>query len=221
MLTTTKTASDLKQDVLDEFDFDPLVEPNEVGVQVDEGVVTLTGTVQTLTKKWAAERAAFRVEGVRAVANDLSVHSKSSRNDTDIAKDAADALARNTLVPVGQIDVTVNNGKITLAGEVRWDFQRQAAAKSLRYLAGVRDVINLIQIKPLPASAYDVKQGIERALVRAAELDADRIHVFTENGSVRLTGTVRSWAERQAAADAAWRAPSVTSVTNEIDIRSY
>ena len=221
MLTTSKTASNLQHDVLDEFDFDPLVEPNEVGVQVDDGVVTLTGTVDSFTKKWAAERAAFRVDGVRAVANDLSVPSKSTRTDTDMAKDAADALARNTLVPVGQIDITVNNGKISLAGEVSWDYQRRAAEHSLRHLAGVRDVTNLVHIKPHPASAYDVKQGIERALVRSAELDADRIHVFTENGSVRLTGTVRSWAERQAAADAAWRAPSVTSVTNEIDIRSY
>ena len=221
MITSTKSAVDLKQDVLDEFDWDPLIESNEVGVQVDDGVVTLTGALENYTKKWAAERATFRVEGVRAVANDLTVHTKATRTDTDIAKAAAAGLEANMLIPHDQIDVTVNNGKVTLGGEVTWEYQRKGAAGSVRHLAGVRDVINLVRIKqPLP-SAFDVKAGIERALVRAAEVDSDKIHVFTETGTVRLTGTVRSWAEKQAAASAAWRANGVTDVINELEIRLF
>lgn len=219
MTTVTRAATKLKQDILDEFDFDPLIESNEIGVQVEDGIVTLTGTVESLAKKWAAEQAAFRIEGVRAVANDLAVHTKSMHSDTDIAQAAADALEANTLVPPDVIDISVKNGKITLSGEVSWDYQRKAAAKSVRYLPGVRDVINLVYVKQPMASAFDVKLGIERALVRAAELEADQIHVFTENGQVRLTGTVRTWAESQAATAAAWRSKGVTSVTNELEIR--
>jgi osmotically-inducible protein OsmY len=221
MIVSTKTAANLQHDILDEFDWDPLIESNEVGVQVDDGIITLTGTVESYTKKWAAERAAFRVAGVRAVANDLSVHTKATRTDTDIAKAAALALEANMLLPHDKIDVTVNNAKITLSGEVSWEYQRKGAAASVRHLAGVRDVINLVRIKqPLP-SALDVKMGIERALVRAAEIDADMIHVFSENGTIRLTGKVRSWAEKQAAANAAWRAKGVTDVVNEIEIRLF
>jgi osmotically-inducible protein OsmY len=221
MTIAMETARDLKLDVLDEFDWDPLIDSSEVGVQVDDGVVTLTGTVATYSKKWAAERAAFRVAGVRAIANDLSVHTAATRTDTDIAKTAASALDANLLVPHDKIDISVNNGKITLSGEVNWEYQRKGADGSVRHLAGVRDVINLITIKKPMPSAFDVKLGIERALVRAAEVDSDKIHVFAENGTIRLTGTVRSWAEKQAAANAAWRAKGVTEVINEIDIRIY
>ena len=220
MTTATRAATTLKQDILDEFDFDPLIESNEIGVQVEDGIVTLTGIVDNLAKKWSAEQAAFRIEGVRAVANDLVVHTKAMHSDTDIAKAAADALEANTIVPPDSIDITVKNGKITLTGEVSWDYQRKAAAQSVRYLPSVRDVINQVQVKQPMVSAFDVKLGIERALVRAAELEADQIHVFTEDGRVRLTGTVRTWTERQAAAAAAWRSRGVTSVTNEIEIRS-
>ena len=137
--------------------------------------------------KLAAEKAAQRVDGVRAVANDLSVRTPLTHNDTDIAKAAADALEANIAVPVGAIDVTVQNGKVTLRGEVDWAYQRNAAANSVRYLRGVRDVINLIQVKQPKVSATEVSGGIERALLRAAEVDADRIRVRTEDGHVTLT----------------------------------
>jgi osmotically-inducible protein OsmY len=219
MITASRVDTEIQRDVLEEFEWDPQIEPAEVGVQVDDGVVTLTGTIETYAKKVAAERAAQRVGGVRAVANDLSVKRAGARTDTDIAKAAADALKANSLIPTGVIDVTVNNGKVTLTGVVSWDYQRMAANGCVRYLAGVREVINLITIKQPMVSAFEIKTGIERALVRAAEIDAARIQVHSEDGHVRLAGTVRAWAEKQAAAEAAWKAKGVTGVTNEIEVR--
>lgn len=221
MATMMWTDTDIQNDVLDEFVWDPEVEAAEVGVEVDDGVVTLTGTVDSYAVKLAAERAAQRVEGVRAVANELSVRGPLTHNDTDIAQDVADALERNVIVPADQVEVTVQNGKVTLRGEVSWAYQRAEAANSVRYLRGVRDVSNLIQLKPPKASAADVKIGIEQALRRAAELDADHIRVRTEDGHVTLSGTVRSLAEKQEAAFGAWRAKGVTHVTNNIEIRPF
>jgi osmotically-inducible protein OsmY len=207
--------------VLDEFVWDPEVAAPDVGVQVNDGVVTLTGTVDSYAVKLAAEKAAQRVDGVRAVANDLTIRGPLTHNDTDIAKAAADALEANSSVPADAIDVTVHNGKVTLRGEIDWSYQRSAAAASVRYLRGVRDVINLIQLKQAKVSATEVSAGIERALMRAAEVDADRIRVHTDEGHVRLSGTVRSWAEKQEAGYAAWRAKGVTKVTNDIEVRAY
>ncbi len=219
MLTLIRSDTDIQRDVLEEFEWDPQIEPTEVGVEVDEGVVTLTGIVETYPKKLAAERAAQRVEGVRAVADDLSVKRAGAHTDTDIAKAAADSLESNTLIPAGAIDITVKNGKIALTGTVNWEYQRTAAAGSVRYLAGVREVINQITIKQPKVSAFEIKSGIERALVRAAEIDAGRIQVHSEDGHVRLAGTVRSWAEKQSATEAAWKAKGVMRVTNDIEVR--
>ena len=220
MTTATYRDADIQQGVLEEFEWDPQVEPTEIGVQVDDGVVTLTGAVDVYSKKLAAERAARRVDGVRAVANDLSVKSLRTHNDTDIAKAAANALEANTIVPGGAVDVTVNNGKINLSGTVGWDFQRIAAADAVRRLPGVRDVVNAIAIRQPNVSAVEIKNGIERALVRAAEVDATRIQVHADGGHVRLAGIARTWAEKQAASLAAWNAKGVTAVTNEIKVRS-
>ena len=221
MATMIRGDNAVQTDVLDEFFWDPEVAAPDVGVQVDEGVVTLTGTVDRYAVKLAAETAAQRVDGVRAVANDLTVRSPLTHNDTDIAKAAATALEANYSVPPDVIDVTVQNGKVTLRGEVDWAYQRSAAANSVRYLRGVRDVINLIQVKQQKVSATDVSGGIERALVRAAEVDADRIRVRTDGGHVTLSGTVRSWPEKREAGFAAWRAKGVTMVTNDIDVRAF
>jgi osmotically-inducible protein OsmY len=221
MATMIRSDNAIQTDVLDEFVFDPEVAAPDVGVQANDGVVTLTGTVDSYAVKLAAEKAAQRVDGVRAVANDLTVRGPLTHNDTDIAKAAADALEANSSVPVSAIDVTVQNGKVTLRGEIDWSHQRSAAANSVRYLRGVRDVINLIQLKQAKVSATEVSAGIERALMRAAEVDADRIRVHTDEGHVRLTGTVRSWAEKQEAGFAAWRAKGVTKVTNDIEVRTY
>jgi osmotically-inducible protein OsmY len=219
MATVARIDLDIQQDVLDEFAWDPAVEASDVGVEVDDGVVTLTGTVDSYAIKLAAEWAAQRVDGVRAVANDLSVRTPLTHNDTDIAKAAANALKVNTAVPADRLDITVQNGKVTLRGEVDWAYQRVAAADAVQFLRGVRDVLNFVTVKHLKISHADIKGGIERALVRAAELDADRIRVRCEDGQVILTGTVRSWAEKREAGAAAFRAQGVTQVSNEIEVR--
>jgi osmotically-inducible protein OsmY len=219
MLTIKKSDPDIQQDVLEEFEWDPQVEPTEVGVGVDDGVVTLSGIVETYPKKLAAERDTQRVKGVRAIANDLSVKRAGAHTDTDIAKAAANALESNALIPADKIDITVKNGKVTLSGGVSWDYQRVAASGCVRDLAGVREVLNLITIKQPKVSAFEIRTGIERALVRAAEIDAGRIQVHSEDGNVRLTGTVHAWSERRAATEAAWKAKGVTNVTNDIEVR--
>jgi osmotically-inducible protein OsmY len=219
MATKMWADRDIQQDVMDEFAWDPEVEVPDVGVEVDDGVVTLTGAVDHYLTKWAAERAAQRVSGVRAVANDLTVRGPLTHNDTDIAHDAARAMEANLSIPREAIDITVQNGKVTLAGKVPWAYQRLAAAESVRSLRGVRDVINLIQITQPTVSATEVSAGIERALRRAAELDANRIRVRVHDGQVTLSGTVRSWTEKEEAGWAAWRAKGVTDVTNSIEVR--
>jgi osmotically-inducible protein OsmY len=221
MATAIKTDEVIHANVIEELDWDPEISAKDVGVEVDDGVVTLTGTVDSYTKKLAAERAAFRIQGVRAVANEISVKGLGVRDDTDIAKAAAAAIEANSLIPRDRIHVTVKNGKITLAGEVDWGYQRAAAAAAVRHLLGVRDVIDQIRVTQPRVSEPEVKAGIERALVRSAEVDADRIRVHAEGGHVTLTGTVRSWPEKQQAGAAAWRAQGVTAVTNEIEVRSY
>jgi len=221
MATMIRGDNAIQTDVLDEFFWDPEVAAPDVGVQVDEGVVTLTGTVDHYAVKLAAETAAQRVDGVRAVANDLTVRTPLTHNDTDIGKAAAAALEANIAVPPDVLDVTVQNGKVTLRGEVDWAYQRSAAVNSVHFLRGVRDVVNMIQLKQPKASATDVSAGIERALVRAAEVDADRIRVRTDGGHVTLSGIVRSWPEKREAGFAAWRAKGVTMVTNDIEVRPY
>jgi osmotically-inducible protein OsmY len=217
MAASTKTDTDIQLDVLAELDWDSQIEPTEVGVEVDDGVVTLTGAVDMYVKKLAAERAAFRVEGVRAVANDLSIHSPAAKpNDTDIATAAATALETHVYGLADQVDVVVNNGQITLSGAVDWSYKRAAAEAAVRHLDGVRDVINQVTVRQPKVSATAVESRIERALDRAAEVDASRIRVHVDDSHVRLTGTVRSWAEKQAAAEAAWRAKGVTTDDNDL-----
>jgi len=219
--TMIRSDNVIQTDVIDEFVWDPEVAAPDIGVQVNDGIVTLNGAVERYAEKLAAEKAALRVEGVRAVANDLSVKGLLTHNDTDVAKAVANAIDANSVIPDGVIDVSVQNGKVTLRGAVDWAYQRTSAADSVRYLRGVRDVIDLITLRQPMASAMDVQAGIERALLRAAEVDADRIRVRTEGGHVTLAGTVRSWPEKQEAGFAAWRAKGVTQVTNEIEVRPY
>ena len=221
MAPVTRADIDIQQDVLEELRWDPQVKPTEVGVEVDDGVVTLTGTVDNYMKKWAAERAALRVAGVRAVANDVTVKTGATRTDTDIAKAVADALESNILVPKNRIKVTVKNGWVTLEGDVDWRFEREEAEDEARRIRGVEGVTNLIAVKQPAVSADKIKDNIERALVRSAEVDADRIQVRVDGHHVTLTGTVRSWAEREEAEMAAWRSPGVTQVTNNIVVRPY
>ena len=208
----------IREDVLAELDWDPEIDAPGVGVAVEGGVVTLTGWVTSLATKRAIGRAVQRVEGVRAVANDISVRGERTLTDGDIARVAVDALRANTLVPFEQITVTVANGKIRLDGQVTWDYQRRAAEQAVEDIVGVRGVTNWLRVDQPLACESEIRHGIEQALMRNATTDASRIHVSVFHGHVTLTGTVHSWAEKREAADAAWRAPGVEAVTNNLEV---
>ena len=214
--TVAHTDEEIQSDVLAELRWDPSIS-TEIGVAVKNGVVTLTGTVDTIQKKWRAEEAAHRVTGVTAVANDIEVRLFGQRTDADIAAAAKHALDWNTSIPLNKVHVTVDNGWVTLKGELEWQYQRQEAERVVRSLWGVKGVSNLISIKPA-ASPTDLKKKIEDALVRSAEVDAERITVDVQGSKVTLKGKVRSWAERQEAERTAWLAPGVTSVDNQITL---
>ncbi len=211
---------EIKEAVLDELKWDPEVDPTDVGVEVDDGVVTLTGTVESYAMKYAAEKAAHRVLGVKAVANDIKVMlpSERVRTDTAIAEAAANALRWDTIVPSDRIKVTVRDGRITLEGDVDWYFQKEAAGRDVRNLIGVKGVTNLIRVLAPTVSPTEVKSKIEDALERSAELDARRIRVETRDGKVVLSGTVRSWVEREEAEGAAWATRGVRDVENLITV---
>lgn len=223
MTTATMTRNDEKtqREVLDELRWDARVQPNEVGVAVKGGIVTLTGWVDSYAKKWAAERTAHRLRGVRAVANDIEVRltGTAERTDADIATAASRGLDWDEFVPVESLDVTVANGWVMLRGEVEWEYQKRAAERAVRRMSGVRGVTNLIAVRPrTQPSPEDLEGNIRSALVRSGETDANRITVAVEGDVIVLDGDVRSWMEREEAERVAWSAPGVASVANRLTV---
>jgi osmotically-inducible protein OsmY len=207
--------------VLDELAWDARVQPNEIGVAVKDGIVTLSGHVESYPKKWAAEEAAHRVKGVKAVVNEIEVRLVPGfeRTDEDIAAAVLRALEWDAMVPTDRVKVTVSKGWITLDGEVEWQYQREDAERAARRITGVRGVTNLISVKPrVKPAPQELKKRIEDALVRSAQTDAERIQVEVHGSKVTLKGTVRSWSEKKEAELAAWSAPGVTEVDNRIVI---
>lgn len=212
-----KSDVQLKKDVQSELEWDPAVNGTNIGVAVKDGVVTLTGHLDTYAEKYAVERAVQRVAGVRALALELDVKLAPDhvRSDAEIAEAAESAFRWHALIPADRIKLKVEKGWVTLSGELDWEYQRRLAEKAVRTLTGVVSVSNDIRLKPTVTSA-NITSRIRDALTRQAERDAKHIEVDLAGSAVTLRGRVHSWAERSAAQGAAWSAPGVTSVVNEL-----
>lgn len=216
MSTASITASDvrLRNAVVRQFDWDPEVDTSAIGVAAKDGVVTLTGFIDTYTGKLAAERLAKRLRGVRAVANDITVRHRVERTDPDVALDVANRLAH---VPAlaSRVQAAVHSGHVTLTGTVEWLYQRDQAAEVLHHIRGISAILNHIVVEP-KAAPRDLERRIVRAFHLDADLDAHHIHVAVDRHTVRLTGTTHSWTQREAAERAAAGAPGITRVDNQI-----
>jgi osmotically-inducible protein OsmY len=212
-----KSDSEIERDVKDELSWNPDLDATDIAVSVKKGVVTLTGFVRSYTDKFEAEAAAKRVSGVVAIANDIEVRMPSvdERPDPEIARDAVAAIKSQLPISSEKIKVIVKNGWITLEGQVEWQYQRSTAEHAVRRIKGLKGVSNMIQLKP-HAQPSEIKRKIQEAFRRNAEVDSNRIIVEADGSVVTLKGTVRSWVEREEAERAAWAAPGVTSVVDQI-----
>jgi len=215
-----KTDSELQRSVMEELVWEPSVDAAEIGVAAESGIVTLSGTVKSLPQKWAAEKAAQRVSGVKAITDEIAVKlpGDSEIGDTEIARAAVNAIDWNASVPKGRIAIIVAHGWITLEGAVQFHYERVAAEYAVRGITGAKGVTNLISVTPPHVSPKDIQHRIEQAFERYAELDAQTVSVEARDGKIVLRGTVTSWAEREHAELAAWAAPGVSQVRNEIMI---
>lgn len=211
---------ELRKLVIDELEFDPSIDAADIGVAAENGVVTLSGHVSDYIQKIAAERATWRVKGVKGIAQRIEVRLPGDKrqNDDEIAQRALNILAWNTVVPKNCVRVKVSDGWVTLSGDVRWNYQREAAANEIWKLGGVKGVTNSIQLQSM-VQVGDVKQRIQDALKRHAEVEADEVHVdVREDGMIRLDGRVENWRELQAVKRAVWSAPGVQSIDDHLVI---
>ena len=214
-----KTSTDLKRDVIAELNWDPSLPSNNIGVEVKDGVVTLSGHVGSFVEKWNAERAARRVVGVDAMAIEIDVElpGSSKRDDADIARTVANVLSWASYLPQDSIKVMVEGGWVTLTGNVEWEYQRNAAADTVRHLMGVTGVSNDVNLTP-SITAQVVQADIEAALKRLAKTESANITVHVDGNTVTLAGSTHSWVERDLATQAAWNAPGVKHVKDKIRI---
>ena len=219
MMTHIRADDQIQNDVVAELKWDTRLQPHNIAVTVKDGVVTLMGWVDSLTKQWAAEEAAHRVRGVKAVASEIEIHVPASdeRTDPEIAEAALYALKWNSSLPADKVSITVSKGFVTLKGEVQWQHQKEEAERTVRSLWGVKGVNNLITAHSR-VTPTDLKQKIEEALVRSVKTEAERVTVEVKGSTVVLKGTVRSWLEREEAERVAWSAPGVISVDNWITV---
>jgi len=214
-----KTNAQLQKDVQDAIKWEPLLHAAEIGVIVKDGVVTLTGTVDNYTKKIQAENAAKKVAGVQALVEDIEVkfHNSEKLNDADIATELLRSLRSNLLVPDEKITVKVENGWVTLEGELPWNYQREAAKRAVNNVAGVRGIINHLKIKSELNDTIE-KNHIEAALERSWTVNADDVHVHVSGRTVTLIGTVGSWYQKEEAGRIAWNTPGIWHVENELRV---
>jgi osmotically-inducible protein OsmY len=212
-----KTDQQLQRDVIAELEWEPSVDHADIGVAVNDGVVTLSGFVKTYAEKIGAEKAARRVSGVQAIAEEISVRFSSDPKtaDHEIAKRIVDMFTWNVLVPDESIKVKVEHGFVTLSGSVDWAYQRAEAKKVAGKISGVKGVADLIEVRLRPSS-WDIRQKIVDAIKRQADADANAITVTTDGGKVTLRGKVKAWSERRVAENAAWAVPGVTRVVDDI-----
>lgn len=214
-----RTDNQIQKDVMEELSWEPFLNESEIGVAVKNGIVTLSGIVDSFSKKLSAEKAAKRVAGVKAVAEDIQVglSPEYNKTDTEIAEAVLNVLKWNTTIPEDRIKVKVENGRVKLEGEVEWEYQRQNARTAIENLTGVNAVNNLISVKP-KLKATDIHQKINSAFHRNATIDAEKINVDVIGNKVLLRGKVRSLAEKDDAERAAWSAPGILSVESKLDV---
>lgn len=210
---------ELRRLVLDELEFEPSVDARNIGVAVQDGIVTLTGHVTSYAEKYSAERAVQRVKGVRGLAEEIEVRLASSAqtDDDQLAKRVLDICSWDAIIPAGAVKVKVQKGCVTLTGTVDWDYQRRSCESSVRRLSGVKAVFNQITVKERVQPA-DLRTSVDKALQRSAEIEAKAITLNVAGGAVTVSGHVHSWHERNAVQQAVWSVPGVTSVVNQLSI---